>query len=74
MAGAGETETDILSEVRRPIYRAIIVAKGGTVINAVRLQAHDDEQALQSAKSLMNGHAVELWDGARFVGHFPPAD
>ncbi|WP_210248472.1 hypothetical protein, partial [Methylobacterium sp. WL103] len=26
------------------------------------------------AKALVNGHAVELWDGLRFIDHFPTLD
>jgi hypothetical protein len=29
--------------------------------------ADDDQKAIEQAKSLANGHDVELWDGPRFV-------
>ena len=66
--------TDSLSEPRPPAYRAIIIAKSGTVINAWRILADTDEQATNQAKALVDGHAVELWDGLRFIEHFPPIE
>jgi hypothetical protein len=74
MADASQSQAEALSEPRPPAYRAIIIAKSGTVVNALRLQAEDDEKACERAKALVNGHAVELWDGLRFIEHFPPIE
>lgn len=62
----------IPSEPRSPIYRIIILADGGAVHNVMRLDADDDEQAKERAKMIVDGHAVELWDGLRFIDHFAP--
>ena len=64
--------SDILSEPRPPIYRVVVLAGCGTVHNVLRLTAADDEQAKERAKMMVDGHAVELWDGLRFIDHFAP--
>ncbi|MHC2020472.1 hypothetical protein [Methylobacterium sp. CM6247] len=74
MSDGSSSRSDSLTEPRAPAYRAIIIAKSGTVVNALRLQAEDDEQACEHAKAMVDGHAVELWDGLRFIEHFPPVD
>lgn len=56
---------------RRPIYRAILLEKDGTVLNACRLLAKNDEHASEVAKAMMGGHSIKLWDGSRFIKHFP---
>ena len=57
-----------------PRYRAILLGKSGEVLGMTRLQVSDDPTAIVEAKALINGHAVELWDGVRFIEHFPVAD
>ncbi|WP_243980463.1 hypothetical protein [Methylobacterium sp. E-045] len=65
---------DALSESRPPAYRAVLLAKSGAVIGMVRLSVQDDEQAIVRAKAMVDGHAVELWDGVRFIELFPPVE
>lgn len=74
MPDTPQCRTDVLSERQPPAYRVVLLAKSGTVINAWRLIADGDEQAMECAKGLVDGHAVELWDGVRFIEHFPPID
>lgn len=57
-----------------PRYRAILLGESGEVLGMTRLNADDDPTAIVEAKSLVNGHAVELWDGVRFIDHFPMID
>ncbi|MCJ2080180.1 hypothetical protein [Methylobacterium sp. J-090] len=64
--------SDILSEPRSPIYHIILLADCGKVHNVLRLNADDDEQAIERAKMMVDGHAVELWDGLRLIEHFAP--
>ena len=47
-------------------------ARSGSVLNTQRLQANDDEEAQAIARHLVDGHAVELWQGLRFIEHFKP--
>ncbi|MHC2019716.1 hypothetical protein [Methylobacterium sp. CM6247] len=74
MADTSQTDTDVPNEPKPPAYRVILIAKSGTVVNAMRLQADDDAEACERAKAMVDGHAVELWDGLRFIEHFPPVD
>lgn len=57
-----------------PRYRAILIGKSGEVLGMTRLSVRDDPTAIVEAKALVNGHAVELWDGLRFIDHFPTLD
>jgi hypothetical protein len=65
MAATSQIDTDVLSKPKPP---------SGTVVNAMRLAVESDEEALERAKAMVDGHAVELWDGLRFIEHFPPVD
>lgn len=56
------------SELR---YRATLIGERGTVVSNVRIAAFDDGEAREKAEALANGHAVDLWEGLRFVDHFP---
>ena len=38
------------------------------------LFAPDDEEAKHKAKSMVDGHGIDLWGGLRFIEHFPPID
>ena len=57
-----------------PRYRAILIGKSGEVLGMARLNVDDDPTAMVEAKALVNGHAVELWDGVRFIEHFATTD
>jgi hypothetical protein len=35
------------------------------------LFAIDDREARRKAKGMVDGYAVDLWDGVRLIGHFP---
>ena len=61
----------------RPRYRALILTHEGLVLRTERVPADDDHAALTLAETLSREHAVELWDGLRFIERFdarsPPA-
>ncbi|MHC2017317.1 hypothetical protein [Methylobacterium sp. CM6247] len=65
---------DALSERRPSAYRVLLLAKTGAVIGMVRISVQDDDEAIERAKAMVDGHAVELWDGLRFIELFPPVD
>jgi hypothetical protein len=52
----------------------ILLAKDGAVVSASRISVEDDDGAIEAAKAMVDGHAVELWDGLRFIEHFPSID
>jgi hypothetical protein len=51
-------------------YRAYFVGGDGVIISRVDLECEDDETAIARAKLLVDGHDVELCDGARKVAEF----
>ncbi|MHC2017206.1 hypothetical protein [Methylobacterium sp. CM6247] len=63
-----------LTEQPPPAYRVFLLAKTGGVIGMVPFAVQDDSEAVERAKAMVDGHDIELWDGSRFIEHFPPAD
>lgn len=53
-------------------YLALLLTPQGDVVSTRDLQAENDEEAVALAKSMVNGHAIELWSGLRFIEHFQP--
>lgn len=51
-------------------YRVVVLSTTKEVIRVERLSASSDEEAYALAQTLGDGHAIELWDGARFIEHF----
>jgi hypothetical protein len=51
-------------------YRAYLIGSDGVIINRVDLECEDDETAKARAELLVDGHDVELWDGARKIADF----
>ena len=57
-----------------PRYRAVLIDVNGCTVATVRIKASEDDEAVVQAKVLVDGHGVDLWDGVRFIEHFPPVD
>ena len=53
-------------------YRAILIGTSGHITGLITLTAANDDVALKLAEAMVDGHAVELWDGLRYIEHFPP--
>ena len=53
-----------------PEYRASLVSEDGSVLRSILLVCPDDEIAKEYARQLVDGHAIELWQGERRVGKF----
>ena len=54
-------------------YRAYVLNADGHVIDRIDLSCRDDESAKARARELVDGRAVELWDGGRKVATFEPS-
>lgn len=52
-------------------YRVNFINPDGTILRTEILDANKDEDAIQAARRLMNGQALDLWDGLRFIESFP---
>ena len=50
-----------------PEYRVYFVGPDGHFLNFKPLICGSDDEALAEAKQLVDGHAVELWSGERFI-------
>ena len=55
-------------------YRAYILGLDGHIQDRIDLFCTNDDEAKERAKQLVDGHAVELWDEARKVARFEPAE
>ena len=51
-------------------YRAYVIGPDGQIVHRVDLMVEDDEAAKESAKLLVDGRTVELWDGGRKIADF----
>ena len=50
-----------------PDYRVYFVGPDGHFFNFKPLICGSDDEALAEARQLIDGHAVELWSGERFI-------
>ena len=62
------------SESDQTSYRVNFVEKDGKVSLTLLLFAPDDGEAKRKAKAMVDSHGVDLWDGLRFIEHFPPIE
>ena len=53
-------------------YRAFVVCPDGYVLNTLTFSAFGDDSASAIAEGMVDGHAIELWDGVRFIERFDP--
>jgi hypothetical protein len=53
-----------------PNYRAYVVGADGHFYKSVALDAPDDAAATTTAKQLVDGHDVELWQRDRTIAKF----
>lgn len=53
-------------------YRAFVIGRDGHVMGRVDLLCADEEEAKERARQLVDGHAIELWEGSRRIERFDP--
>ena len=51
----------------RPRYRVYTLGEDGHIKGRTEIRCPDDESALEHAKQLADGHAVELWECDRRI-------
>ena len=51
-------------------YRAYVLNPEGKITDRIDLVCADDEAAKESARQLVSGHDVELWQLDRFIATF----
>jgi hypothetical protein len=52
-------------------YRAYTVGPDGHIIGFEPMVCANDEEAIERARRLVEGHRVELWSGSRLVIRLP---
>lgn len=74
MPDVAESPKSTGPEKEPPLYHAAILDRAGRTLAYVAVPAKTDEDATSEVVSMLDGHAIELWDGPRFIAHFPPVD
>jgi hypothetical protein len=54
-------------------YRAVLLDIYGKILRIRTMAGSDDEEALGIARNMLDGRAIELWDGDRFIERLGPA-
>ena len=55
-------------------YKAYIIGPDGHVTQRIDLVCETEDEARMHAKQLVDGHAVELWEGSRRIVAFEPKE
>jgi hypothetical protein len=55
-------------------YRVYVIGLDGHFIRSIDLSCADDSAAIKSAKRLVDGHDIELWQGDRKITAFKHTD
>lgn len=53
-------------------FRAYLIGEDGHIVVRVDIEADDEAVAGERAKQLVDGHAVELWEGATRLARLEP--
>ena len=61
-----------MTGVRTQEYRAYVIGPDGHITDRIDLVCVSEAEAHQWAKQLVDGHAVELWQGDRKIERFEP--
>ncbi|MDE2329494.1 MAG: hypothetical protein KGK16_01715 [Bradyrhizobium sp.] len=55
------------------VYRVYVIGKGGHIDGFPHyIECTDDNEAIQRARRMVDGHSVEIWEGARIVKKLVP--
>jgi hypothetical protein len=54
-------------------YYVYVIGDDGHITNRVVVVCNNDDEAKRCAKQLIDGHAVELWQGTRCIATFQPS-
>ena len=58
-----------------PQYRIYTVKPGGHLLGPSNVvECPNDQDAVNEAKQLLDGHLIEIWQGARMVSGIDPTD
>ena len=54
-------------------YYVYVFGDGGHITNRIIVVCDNDDEAKRCAKQLIDGHAVEFWQEARWLATFQPS-
>ncbi|KQO49356.1 hypothetical protein ACYQR9_02715 [Methylobacterium sp. CM6241] len=74
MSDPPQPPATIVGTQPRPAYRVLVLSKEGTILDVRRISVDSDDDAIQHTQRLVDGHALELWDGLRFIEQFLPTE
>lgn len=52
-------------------YRAIFVGNDGQIKHIIDVEATSDAEAIKFTETMVDSHAIDLWEGLRYIEHFP---
>ena len=55
-------------------FRAYPVGEDGHLLAPTVIEVDSDEAAVERVKKMLNGRAIELWQGSRMIGWFERID
>ena len=53
-------------------YKVYVLGMDGHIFDRIDIACENEEAAKERAKQLVDGQAVELWEGARRIARFKP--
>jgi hypothetical protein len=53
------------------VFRAYVFDEKDHIIKAHVIEAETDDDAVDQAQAVVDGHDVEVWDGSRLVARLP---
>lgn len=57
-----------------PSYRVFLLGLGGQILREKPIRAATDDEAIAIVVGMLDGRPIDLWDGLRFIRHFPAQD
>ena len=55
-------------------YYVYVIGPDGHIRHRISIVCDDDDEAKRQAEKMVNGHAVELWQQARWIALFEPQE
>jgi hypothetical protein len=56
-----------------PLYELRVLGTDNRITSTQEMESTDDDEAFTMAKRYLDGHAMEVWEGKRFIGTVEPA-
>ena len=67
VTGTMTSKHPVVGKAEMAEYRAYTIGIDGHIVGFEALVCADDVEAINGAKRLVDGHDIELWNGARFI-------